>query len=160
MGDTQRWHRCSHGEETLFRSRGLAQLPKLGRNQGQASRWRKLLPWRMEQAFSSCGPWTSGLASSAGNQFSMQILSGESGEGGGPAICVCQALQGILIQAQVGKSLTERKLLFREGGEGVEPRQAGGRARISEPGGEGLRPDPWAPVLGSEMCQLPTLGQP
>ena len=89
----------------------------------------------------------------------MQILGGESGEGEGPAICVCQALQGILIQAQVGKSLTGRKLLFREeGGEGVEPRQAGGRARISEHGGEGLRPDPWAPVLGSEMCQLPTLG--
>lgn len=115
----------------------------------------------MEQAFSSCGPWTCGLASSAENKFSMQILSGEPGEGGGPAIWVCQALQGILMQAQVGKSLTWRKLLLREeGGEGAESRQTRGRARVSEPGGEGLRPDPWAPVLGFAMRQLPTLGQP
>ena len=46
------------------------------------------------------------------------------------------------------------------GGEGVEPRQAGDRPLISEPGGEGLRPDPWVLVLSSERYQLPTLGQP
>lgn len=46
------------------------------------------------------------------------------------------------------------------GGEGVEPRQAGERPRIPEPGGEGLRPDPWVLVLSSERYQLPTLGQP
>ena len=46
------------------------------------------------------------------------------------------------------------------GGEGVEPRQAGDRPRISEPGGEGLRPDPWVLVLSSERYHLPTLGQP
>lgn len=93
----------------------------------------KLLSQRMgrHSPATALGPAAS---SSAENKFSMQILSGEPEEG--PPSGSVRPLQGILMQAQVGKSLTGRKLLLREeGGEGAEPRQGRGRARISEPGG-------------------------